>query len=242
MKKIKFEPTNKIIEQISDKPRPMKSKVPDWFINTKQYSNGKNDFFKAEQQHLVDGKDFSGTFKACMPFTDTMTSGYTIVLPATVLVTNNKNAEDVPRLDWKVGVSLLDLQKSNVAEKYPVPLGYNKNVFRWSPEWKITTPNGYSSLVMHPAHRYDLPFITLTGLVDTDVHPNSLLFPFFIKQGFEGWIEEGTPIAQIIPIKRDNWESEVGPFIEDSFFIGQKIKKTFVQAYKKLYWSRKSYL
>ena len=29
--------------------------------------------------------------------------------------------------------------------------------------------------------------------------------PFFIKSGFEGVIPAGTPIAQLIPIKREKW-------------------------------------
>ena len=43
---------------------------------------------------------------------------------------------------------------------------------------------------MHPVHRHDLPFFTLTGFVDTDKLPNRLVLPFFIKDGFELIIEK----------------------------------------------------
>jgi antitoxin (DNA-binding transcriptional repressor) of toxin-antitoxin stability system len=33
--------------------------------------------------------------------------------------------------------------------------------------------------------------------------------PFYIKNGFEGVIKSGTPVAQIIPFKQENWKAEV---------------------------------
>jgi hypothetical protein len=33
--------------------------------------------------------------------------------------------------------------------------------------------------------------------------------PFFLREGFSGVIPAGTPFAQIIPFKREDWTSEV---------------------------------
>jgi len=33
--------------------------------------------------------------------------------------------------------------------------------------------------------------------------------PFFIVKGFTGVLPAGTPYAQILPFKRENWEAEV---------------------------------
>jgi hypothetical protein len=66
--------------------------------------------------------------------------------------------------------------------------------------------------------------------------------PFFLKQDFEGIIPEGTPIVQIIPIKRDSWESIRSKyddrFVKNSLY---QIGKTLYGGYKKLFWQKKSY-
>ena len=65
---------------------------------------------------------------------------------------------------------------------------------------------GYSVLITHPFNRDDLPFRTLTGLVDVDLYKsNTIQFPaVWIDESFTGILKKGTPIAQCIPIKRDN--------------------------------------
>jgi hypothetical protein len=64
-------------------------------------------------------------------------------------------------------------------------------------------------LYAQPFNRYELPFLTTSGIIDNDkVHlPGSL--PFFIVEGFEGVIPAGTPYAQVVPFKRENWISDV---------------------------------
>ena len=49
----------------------------------------------------------------------------------------------------------------------------------------------------------------MSGIVDNDkVHlPGTM--PFFVLKGVSGFIPAGTPYAQIIPFKREHWESEV---------------------------------
>jgi len=64
-------------------------------------------------------------------------------------------------------------------------------------------------LFIHPVNRTELPFHSLTGLVDTDKHPIIINFPFFIKAGFVGTIPAGTPLIQAIPIKRDGWQMKM---------------------------------
>ena len=43
--------------------------------------------------------------------------------------------------------------------------------------WTIEAPEGYSVLFTHPVNRFDLPFTTLTGMVDCDrYHDNWIIF------------------------------------------------------------------
>jgi hypothetical protein len=62
-------------------------------------------------------------------------------------------------------------------------------------------------LVTHPVNRYDLPFTTLTGLVDTDLYKDDFInFPAqWRNPKFRGVLPRGTPVAQCLPVKRDLW-------------------------------------
>jgi hypothetical protein len=73
--------------------------------------------------------------------------------------------------------------------------------------WTIEAPEGYALLFTHPANRFDLPFTTLTGLVDCDrYHDNWIHFPaHWHDLDFTGVLVKGTPVAQCIPVKREEW-------------------------------------
>lgn len=69
------------------------------------------------------------------------------------------------------------------------------------------------------------------------------LFKVYVKDGFSGIVEAGTPIAQIIPFKRESWESRRGGTElllekEETFKL---ITSKFTGGYKKFLWSRKEY-
>jgi hypothetical protein len=100
-----------------------------------------------------------------------------------------------------------------------MPYWLSSAPFKWNNYWRITTPAGYSCLFRQPSWRFDLPFYTASGIVDTDRHPVAVNFPFFFLNGWHGIIEAGTPIVQVIPFKRDDWESEV---VGEDNYEGQK--------------------
>jgi hypothetical protein len=89
------------------------------------------------------------------------------------------------------------------------PQGYYKEHFAWYPDWAIELPEGYSALYTTPFNRFDLPFLMTTGIVDNDKINLPGTMPFFIIKGFEGVIPAGTPYAQIIPFKREDWDSDI---------------------------------
>jgi hypothetical protein len=234
-KKIIFKATSKRDSSIKVYPEPSVMHLPEWFRETKPFSNGHSNFLRA----IKDKENkFEATMKLCVPFTDTMTSGYTFLLPATIFV---QQTEEGPKITWPVPFEILDSPKNETLGSYPVPTEYLPILFRWNSLSKIITPKGYSLLVTHPSHRHDLPFHTLTGFVDTDQHPNAIIFPFLLRKGFEGFIEEGTPIAQVFPIKRENWKSEKQGYTDDEEFHVERVKSSFLRTYKKKYWTRKRY-
>lgn len=237
-KKIKFQPFSIQAENLFDHPTPAVKHIPAWYKNQRLYSNGESDFAKANKK-----SKFNATFKLCTPVVDAITSGYMVTLPADIIVSSNPKSNSYdPYIDWQVSWNVVDVQPQDTLGNYPIPIGYSSTFFRWHADWIIKTPPGYSLWVTHPSHRHDLPFITINGFVDTDKHPNSLYLPFFIKEGFEGIIEAGTPIAQIIPIKRDDWKTSVESFNQLNKDLSiDRFKIKLVRGYKYKYWTRKKY-
>ena len=96
-------------------------------------------------------------------------------------------------------------------------------------------------MFVHPLNRYDLPFYSFSGLVDTDKHSVVVHFPFIVRKDFEGVIPKGTPIIQAIPIKRENWKSVQDGPVENGFQELEKYFSNITRSYKKIAWSRKKY-
>jgi hypothetical protein len=236
-RRITFTPSSEKADLLNDAPKPAYSHVPSWYKTQKLFSNDENNYLKAFKK----GNLFK-TYKMCTPLVDSITSGYMITLPADIIVTNVGVEEYVPQINWSVSWEVLDFQADEVLGNYPVPTGFYKSVFRWNPEWIVETPAGYSLWVTHPAHRHDLPFFTLNSFIDTDKHPNQIFFPFFIKSGFEGIIQKGTPIVQIIPVRRESWVTRVRGFNKNNSIVRpDNMNLVFTKAYKHNYWSKKKY-
>jgi hypothetical protein len=109
--------------------------------------------------------------------------------------------------------------------------------------WTIKTPPGYSCLVTHPFGYNNLPFHSFSGIVDSDRFHADINTPFTLKKNFSGVIPKGTPMMQIIPFKRENWESKIlkgTPFeVEKNYTI---LMTKFHSGYKKFFRDKKTYL
>jgi hypothetical protein len=92
-------------------------------------------------------------------------------------------------------------------------------------------------------HR-ESPFTILDGIVDTDSYNAPVNFPFVLNDwGFEGLIPAGTPMAQVIPFKRESWQMEIGS--QEEFEAQQKttihLRTSFFDSYKNKFRSPKEY-
>jgi hypothetical protein len=233
-KKIKFAtsgPQHGTLLEYSPTPVTAKSLIPEWYKETK---NIKSD--SAENAIKKNIKD-------CMPFLDTLMSGYIWTLPSDLYVERVPGKDSEPKITMNPEVNYIDTRTPMQSGKMSVPDGCYDTHFVWKHPLHIKTPPGYSILVTHPLNRHDLPFISLSGMVDSDKtvwRPGN--YPFFIKKNFEGVIPKGTPVLQIIPIKRDNWVSEndksmLDSWSQDAYEVGSILRGW----YKKAHWQRKSY-
>jgi hypothetical protein len=131
------------------------------------------------------------------------------------------------------------------ANSFSIPNDYTDMEFVWHPGWIPELPKGYSALITHPINRVDLPFYTLSGVVEHDTYlqamPGSNL-PLLLKKDFSGIIPIGTPMYQIIPFKRDSWESSLNEY--DKYAQGKitnPIESYPSGGYKKLHWIKKNF-
>jgi len=211
-------------------PKPASKLIPEWYKNTISYKDG---------HKKPDGNgNTTGTIKRCMPVFDAIVSGYIIELPADVFVSIKDGKQWFEWADF----GLITFHLVEQAEKHPLrklSLMYPK----WTNPWAIETPKGYSALFVQPFHRESV-FTILPGIVDTDQYTSPVNFPFVINDPtFEGLIPKGTPIAQVIPFKRDSWQMALGKekHLQKWKKIDKVLASKFFDKYKTMFWTKKEY-
>ncbi len=233
-KNIEFIASTEDSLSVFDKPAPAKRFIPKWYKNQSRYTG-------SDKMTLGSNGNPNHTIKACMPVLDVLTAGYIITMPADVYFSRDNDGG--MQSTWST--DLIRAIESHPVEQYnefSVPEGYDKNALKIIQPWIIKTPPGYSCLFLQPSYRDDLPFMILPAIVDTDKHPLPINFPFFIKNGFEGVVEYGTPIMQVIPFKRENWTHSFSADLNgNAEKIWQSAKRKISNRYKTFYRSKKNW-
>jgi hypothetical protein len=185
------------LEKILPRPIPAVLGLPDWFksMPTKTFNP-------------IMGREFE-TVKKCPPFIDAMTYGFLMPLAIDLKVQDGEFSWD------------FEMPEGLVSEYSHSPIGFHdpsqiegtpffdddRFVIKFNNFWTIEAPPGYSLLFTHPVNRTDLPFTTLTGLVDCDrFYDSPPNFPArWHDPDFNGVLPKGTPVAQCLPVKRESW-------------------------------------
>jgi len=247
-KEIEFSAHEDYFALKEDYPTPIKLNIPDWF---------------KKLDHTISEK----TVKGCMPFLDTLTSGYLLKMPQDFHVRHNVDNKNEKGEDFKDSFQTFGLHDMSglLGAKYVnLNSGFdthslkqlkgspfiekNKNLpfYKILNPWKIKTPQGYSCLFVPPLNNADDRFFIIPGIVDTDTYPNEINFPIIINGDkypvLEDTIKKGTPYVQIIPFKRDNWKMTIKSrkqkeIQNNRLFYGLKI----INIYKDKYWNKKSW-
>ena len=247
-KEIEFSAHEDYFDLQEDYPTPIKLNIPEWYKK-------------------LDHSILNKTIKGCMPFLDTLTSGYLLKMPQDFYVrhnVDNKNEKGEEFKDSFQTYGLHDMSQPLSAKQVNLNSGFdthtlkqvkgspfiekNKNLpfYKILNPWKIKTPKGYSCLFVPPLNNTDDRFSIISGIVDTDNFPNEINFPIIINGDkypiLETTIKKGTPYVQIIPFKRDSWKMITRPRkqkeIQNSrLFYGLKL----LNVYKDKYWNKKSW-
>lgn len=214
-------------------PKPAKAYIPEWYKKSPMHT----DYAK---EHKVGSPERSNNkgIKYCMPFLDGLTHGYIAETWCDIQVYRTPSG---PEIHWEVDPDIISSRDKGGNEFLPVPVGHVDKHYVWKNPYGIQTPRGYSCLLTHPLNRYDLPFTTMSAIVDSDTYTPPGNYPFYLHEDFEGIIPAGTPMFQIIPIKRDSWTSELN---EDLYEVGEKrnwIAMGQTGFYKNFLWTKKSF-
>ena len=180
-------------------PVPAKTALPDWFRKLRPVD---------PQQTSATNNGL--TVKRCLPFLDAMTAGWLLPLAATVRLEIKDGGRTV-EAGWefdRVMVSNHGAHQVAGHPKQPCPPCKFHNY------WSIRTPPGWSCLFVPPLNRAPQPFECVAGLVDTDTYSAHVHLPFFAT-ALDGLyvIEKGTPLVQVIPVRRDGatLQAEIRP-------------------------------
>jgi len=200
-KNINFRARTKAEFEVQPRPYPAVKKLPKWFTDASPYFG--NEAYPDDGKLHIRNRGANATFKKCVPLLDGLSAGYIIDLWADVMIEQNDGHSEIY---WKTITTVFELH-GPPSRNIPAPVGYDQVVYKYNNGWIPQTPKGYSCLITSPFGYGDLPFKAVPAIVDTDSSTLELVFPMWIKTGFEGIVEKGTPMVQIIPFKRDDWNS-----------------------------------
>jgi hypothetical protein len=228
-------------------PSPIKKNMPEWFKKLK---------------HGFPKK----TVKGCMPFLDTLTSGYLLKNPQDLHIVHAKEhtSEDGKNMlmaDQQTGFTGFhepinlkhktqppEMQGINQVEGWPkLEKNLDGPIHKFINPWKIKTPPGYSCLFLPVLNNNDSRFEIIPGIVDTDSFPLEINFPFILngykyKAPIEFIIKKGTPIVQVFPFKRQKWKMKISPYnIKKRTVDAGLFDTTILNSYKNSFWYKKDF-
>ena len=208
---------------------PAKSLIPEWYKKIPKWKD--NEMFDIPT-------GFKHTLKQCVPFLDAMTTGYLVKLPYDLYV---KQVDGEPYLSWMPDLRTPPSIRKNIADINLIPYKHANCEYAWKLNVAFTVPPGYSMLLTHPLNRHDLPFTTISGVIDGGfVTQSDGNLPFYIKGDFEGIIKQGTPVVQIIPFLQQNWNSEIQEGLVQRGYDNRH-EHRISGWYKELFWKQKKY-
>lgn len=183
------------LENIEDiKPKQSKYFMPNWWSSVpNKYNN-------------------SQTVKQCPSFTDFFSQGYIIPAWQDIELKYDKNKKyyeyktasiifpNVEKHDNDQFLNHVDAQVNGTSIDF---------IFKLDSPWKVITPKGYSILQIPLFYHFDNKFSALPGIIDSDILHDINIQITYPAETPELFIKRGTPLAMLIPFKREKYKFEV---------------------------------
>ena len=225
-------------------PIPAKLNIPEWY---------------KKLNHDVDIKSVKG----CIPFLDSLTSGYILKMPMDYYIEHNILVEGERQTRMVAGNEIY--RHSNLPNEVNLNFGQpefhptlqlkgcpmvekNKKLsfHKILNPWIIETPPGYSTMFLPPLNNSDDRFSIIPGIVDTDTFKEEVNFPIVVNgdkyHTLQTTIEIGTPYVQVIPFKREPWKMKIERMSEKERNKNRAFSIQYlINNYKKKYWHKKTW-
>jgi len=240
--KVTFINTFPKMKNVFPEPEPASKHIPTWYKKLESFYNGDSTPINGHQNL---------TAKRCVAFLDMLSSGYMLRAPFDIYIdtTENKKIFEIPEamkplvnLGTKQFVGSHDMRQ---VEGYPFDKDqYIEHLFRINMIWVVKTEPGFSTLYIQPQHQELSPLSAISAVIDSDTYPSNGLLSFLVKKDFKGYIYKGTPLLQVIPFKRQDFESEYDETRESNNLLQSTlnlVRSVFNSGYKKFLWHKKSY-
>jgi hypothetical protein len=167
-------------------PYPANRHVPEWFKN------------------MAAENEVGGTLKRCPPFLEAMTSGYIIPAPGDLEVTKTQTG-----VSTRGQYEFLTLHHPREYEGAP----FDKyTVVKFHNPWIIVTPPDYVCFITAPINRFEMPFLALSGIVETGSYYSEVQLPMvcWMRPGDKFHLPSGAPMIHVMPFRREDWTSRTG--------------------------------
>ena len=245
-------------------PRPMSKMLADWWRDMPSHGGFNGAADNDDSINILNGNEMP-TIKRCIPILDSLTLGYGLVTTAEMYVKPytgdlNTNVPDCPQEEVVIEathprrlerIPSLEISHHDYGQAMTHPLCQNsgqrlRKVFT---PWRIMTPPGYSVIITEPLNNPSKYWEIVPGVIDSDQFAPQINFMMVFKDPhFDGIVPAGTPLAQVIPFKRESWSSYISDSEEDAaelerggLKIFARLNSVFRAPYKKFFWAKKEF-
>jgi hypothetical protein len=212
------------------KPAPAAEHLPEWF----------------KKLNTLDTPSGFSTAQSCRGVYDVMTSGYLVFWPMDVTISKDENN--------KLFIKQAGRNENDRGMFHPHPqmqLGHYPDahlsaqkfgVEKVSLPYKMKTSKKTSLMMIQPPYRPELKTEVMPGVIDTDKFYSPLNVLFTIKPldfTKDIKISAGTPLAQLVPFVRSEWQIKYNKLDEKLDQTTQENIAYIDKHYQKKLWTRK---
>jgi hypothetical protein len=217
-------------------PEAATKNVPEWYKVQPSIGGDNSD--------IPENGNLKLTVKKCQAFFDAMALGYILKAPVDIYIdtTDGKFEIQLPSEMQRFRSELITNHGNDQISAFPMDkTNYCSQILRIHPTWMVSTEEGYSTLFIQPMHQGPSPLKAVEAIIDTDKFWSDGHLSFFVEKGFKGVIKQGTPIIQVFPFKREDWQMELVEDFDPNKTMEQRriTRSTFQNGYRMKFWQKK---